>query len=187
MPYTDGERGVVVGPRGDYCWMCLLRWHSGAVFNSLLGGAGLYVVAPEAQRFVWGGPYEQRSLIWRSRWVTSDGIIECRVVLAQPADPHTAVLLRRIHAIDGHLRMRITLDILGEFGNYAMSHLSSVDVDGDLRWVGRSGPCRFRWTEAHDAKLGEDGSLHAVVDVLPGRDHDLVLEFSDHELAEVTI
>jgi len=47
---ADGERGVMVGPRGDYCWMCLSRWHSGAVFNSLLGGAGVYAVAPDLPR-----------------------------------------------------------------------------------------------------------------------------------------
>ena len=37
---ADGEPGILVGPRGDYCWMCLPHWHSGAVFNSLPGGAG---------------------------------------------------------------------------------------------------------------------------------------------------
>ncbi len=30
---ADGERGIVVGPRGDFCWMCLPRWDSPAVFN----------------------------------------------------------------------------------------------------------------------------------------------------------
>jgi hypothetical protein len=33
--------------------MCLPRWHNGAVFNSLLGGAGVYAVAPDLKRFVW--------------------------------------------------------------------------------------------------------------------------------------
>jgi hypothetical protein len=103
----------VVGPRGDYCWMCLPRSHSGAVFNSLLGGDGVYV-APDLPRFEWGGYYEQRSLIWRSRWVTTDGIVECREALALPADAHTAVLLRRIHAVDGQPRLRIALDVRAE-------------------------------------------------------------------------
>src|SRR5205807_436704 len=57
----------------------------------------------------WGGYYEQRSLIWRSRWVTNDGIVECREALALPTDVRTAVLLRRIHVIDGHPRMCIAL------------------------------------------------------------------------------
>lgn len=56
---ADGERGIVVGPRGDFCWMCLPRWDSPAVFGSLLGGAGVYAVTPEL-RYVWGGSYEER-------------------------------------------------------------------------------------------------------------------------------
>lgn len=179
---ADGERGVVVGPRGDYCWMCLPRWHDGAVFNSLLGGDGVYAVAPEGRRFVWGGYYERRSLIWTSRWVIDDGIVECREALALPADTHRAVLLRRIRAVDGHSRMHVTLDIRADYGNHPMSDLSYSEDDGRPLWTGRSGPCRFRWTGADDAKLGEDGSLHAVVDVVPGRDHDLVLELSDRQL-----
>jgi alpha,alpha-trehalase len=65
---ADGERGVVMGPRGECSWMCLPRWDSPAVFGSLLGGAGTYIVSPAHPRFVWGGRYEARSLIWRSRW-----------------------------------------------------------------------------------------------------------------------
>jgi hypothetical protein len=38
---------------------------------------------PES-RFVWGGYYEEGSLIWRSRWVTDEGVIECREALAFP-------------------------------------------------------------------------------------------------------
>jgi GH15 family glucan-1,4-alpha-glucosidase len=179
---ADGERGVVVGPRGDYCWMCLPRWHNGAVFNSLLGGPGVYAVSPDERRFVWGGFYEPRSLIWVSRWVTGRGIVECREALALPPHAHRAVLLRRIRAVDGQARMRITLDVRADYGNHTMSSLSYGDDQGRPVWTGRSGPARFRWTGAGDAELGEDGSLHAVLNVDPGRHHDLVLELSDHEI-----
>ena len=74
---ADGERGAVVGPRGDIVWMCAPRWDSDAVFTSLIGGAGEYTVTP-AGRYVWGGYYEDGSMIWRSRWVTDAGIVECR-------------------------------------------------------------------------------------------------------------
>ena len=68
---ADGERGVMVGPRGDFVWMCVPRWHSDAVFSTLIGGAGVYAVTPAEPSFVWGGYYEPDSLIWRSRWVTT--------------------------------------------------------------------------------------------------------------------
>jgi Domain of unknown function (DUF5911) len=69
---ADGERGAVVGPRGEIVWMCAPRWDSDAVFTALVGGEAAYTVTPRS-RFVWGGYYEQSSLIWRSRWVTDDG------------------------------------------------------------------------------------------------------------------
>lgn len=175
---ADGERGIIVGPRGDCCWMCLPRWDSPAVFSSLLGGAGWYAVSPDHPRFVWGGRYEQRSLIWRSRWVTTGGVVECREALAFPGDPHTAVILRRIRALDRPLKMRVTLDVRAGFGAEPMRDLSrSHGV-----WTGRSGPHRFRWTGAGDATRDDDGSLRLVVEVTPGHDHDLVLELSDQEL-----
>jgi hypothetical protein len=68
---ADGYRGVLVGPRGDYSWMCLPRWDSDAVFSSLRGSACSYEITPR-DRFVWGGYYEEGSLIWRSRWTTDD-------------------------------------------------------------------------------------------------------------------
>lgn len=95
---ADGERGALIGPRGDIVWMCAPRWDSAAVFSTLIGGAGSYTIAPSDPWYVWGGYYEQDSLIWHSRWMTSAGPIECREALAFPADPHTAVLLRRVHA-----------------------------------------------------------------------------------------
>jgi hypothetical protein len=112
---ADGERGAVVGPRGEIVWMCAPRWDSDAVFASLVGGAGIYAVTPES-RFVWGGYYEQGTLIWRSRWVTDDGIIECREALALPGDPHRVVLLRSIIAGDRPARVSIRLDPRAEFG-----------------------------------------------------------------------
>ena len=39
---ADGERGAVLGPRGDIVWMCAPRWDSDAVFTALLGGPGGY-------------------------------------------------------------------------------------------------------------------------------------------------
>ena len=35
---ADGERGAVVGPRGEIVWMCAPSWDSDAVFASLIGG-----------------------------------------------------------------------------------------------------------------------------------------------------
>jgi len=175
---ADGERGILIGPRGDICWMCLPRWDSAAVFNSLLGGDGVYAVSPDETGFVWGGYYERRSLIWRSRWVTTDGIVECREALAFPGDTHTAVVLRRIRALDRPARMRVSLNVRSDFGSEPMSDLSCSDGI----WTGRSGQHHFRWAGAAEAQPDDDGSLWALLNVAPGQDHDLILQLSDRVL-----
>src|SRR4051812_9538774 len=87
---ADGERGVFLGTRGDFAWMCFPDWASDAIFSSLIGGGGTYAVRPVG-RFVWGGSYERGGLIWRSCWVTDRGaVVECREALALPAQPGRA-------------------------------------------------------------------------------------------------
>ena len=56
-----------------------------------------------------------RHLIWRNRWVTDDGIVECREALAFPGDSHRAVILRRILVREGTARVHVVLDPRGRF------------------------------------------------------------------------
>jgi hypothetical protein len=98
---ADGERGGLIGPRGDVAFLCAPRWHDDAVFSDLLGGRGTYVVRPADDRFVWGGSYEVGSLIWRSRWVVGPDLVESREALACPAERDRLVLLRRVQATRG--------------------------------------------------------------------------------------
>jgi GH15 family glucan-1,4-alpha-glucosidase len=177
---ADGERGVMVGPRGDFVWMCVPRWHSDAVFSALIGGAGVYAVTPAEPSFVWGGYYEQDSLIWRSRWVTTSQVIECREALSMPGDPHTAVALRRILAVDGDTRVQVFLDPRAGFGQHRPSRISR---QGDV-WTARCGPLYLRWSGAGIATRRSGGDLRAMITIPAGGHHDLVLEISDRPLAE---
>jgi alpha,alpha-trehalase len=174
---ADGERGALVGPRGDIAWMCAPRWHSDAAFSALIGGGGCYGVTPADPRFVWGGYYEDGSLIWRSRWITSDGVIECREALAYPGDAGTAVLLRRVEATDVPARVRVQLDVRAGFGRHKMTHLEHGSA-----WTGRTGPLYLRWSGAQEAKVQPDGRLELTLTVAPGERHDFVLELSDQPL-----
>jgi alpha,alpha-trehalase len=176
---ADGERGALVGPRGDIAWMCAPQWHGDAVFSTLIGGSGCYAVTPADPRFVWGGYYEDGSLIWRSRWITGDGVIECREALAYPGDARTAVLLRRIEAVDAPARVRVLLDVRAGFGRHTMTHLKN----GTSAWTGRSGPLHLRWSGAAPATVRSDGSLELDLTLKPGDRHDLVLEVSDQVLS----
>ena len=171
---ADGERGALVGPCGDIVWMCAPRWHDDAVFASLLGVPSSYAVTPADDRYVWGGRYEDGSLIWRSRWVTGTGIIECREALAFPGAPDTAVLLRSVHAPSGPAEVRVLLSPRAEFGRFGLSRLAQRD---DV-WTARLGPLYVRWSGAGAARNVGGGVLELDLVVAEGDHHDLVLEVS---------
>ena len=178
---ADGERGGLCGPRGDLVWLCAPRWHDDAVLSTLIGGSGLYAVTPVG-RYVWGGAYEPGSLVWRSRWITQDTIVECREALARPADPHRLVLLRRVLGGDRDARLRVLLDVRAGFGKHPMSQLRRGE---DGVWTARSGALWLRWQGGQDARH-VDGHLELDLTVASGEVHDLVLEISDEPLPGLT-
>jgi alpha,alpha-trehalase len=175
---ADGERGILVGPRGDFVWMCAPRWDSDAVFATLVGGAGVYAVTPADPSFVWGGYYEPGTLIWRSRWVTTTQEIECREALSMPGDPHTAVALRRVLAIDGDTQVRVFFDPRAGFGRHRPQQVSRRNGV----WTARCGPLYLRWSGVPGTARRRGAGLHALITVPAGGHHDLVLEVSDRPL-----
>jgi hypothetical protein len=180
---ADGERGGLIGPHGELTWMCAPRWDSDAVFSALVGGHGVYAVTPADPRNVWGGYYERGSLIWCSRWVTTDAAIECREALAFPGDPGRIVLLRQISAVRGDARVRVVLEPRAGFGRHG-SHGLSLD---DGIWSGTSGRLRWRWQGGAQARPrpvahGRGELLTLELTVPAGGRHDLVLEIGEDGL-----
>lgn len=179
---ADGERGALIGPRGDMVWMCAPRWDSGGVFASLIGGAGVYAVTPVSQ-FVWGGYYEEGSLIWRSRWITHDGITECREALAFPGAVDRAVVLRQIVARDNPAQVEVMLDPRAGFGDHG---LRSLRQDDHGVWTGRTGDLYLRWSgkvqRAQAERAGRGALLRMSLTVPPGQSADLMLEVSSSPL-----
>ncbi|WP_207345363.1 glycoside hydrolase family 15 protein [Arthrobacter sp. E3] len=179
---ADGERGILVGPKGDFVWMCVPRWDSDAVFSSLIGGHGNYAITPRG-RFVWGGYYEEGTLVWHSRWVTETGIIECREALAFPAEPGRAVVLRRVVAVDGDAHVRVVLDPRAGFGHSGLRSLACEDGI----WTGRTGNLRMRWLgagDAHPATGNGSPALSMDLTVRAGERHDFVLELGEAALPD---
>lgn len=179
---ADGERGIVVGPKGDFAWLCVPGWADPAVFSSLIGGPGQYALTPDGTSFVWGGHYEPGTLIWKNRWVTTDGIIECREALARPADEHRVVVLRQVFAKSGNARVRVELDLRADFGETGPTEISQEDGVFSLR----SGTLHGRWTGAPGARE-RDGTLVTEIELAEGEQHDLVLEIADVDLPDATV
>jgi hypothetical protein len=182
---ADGERGALIGPHGDLVWMCAPRWDSDGVFSQLIGGGGVYSVTPADTRHVWGGFYEQGSLIWHSRWITRETPIECREALAFPGDPGRAVLLRRITAPVKTAHVQVLLSPQAGFGQAGSGEMKKHDGV----WTGSTGPLRWRWTGGAEARPppladGTGDVLALDVTVPAGGHHDLVLELTEGELPE---
>ncbi|MFJ9733279.1 glycoside hydrolase family 15 protein [Streptomyces sp. NPDC101171] len=174
---ADGERGALIGPDGAVNWLCAPTWHDDAVFASLIGGAGVHAVTPRG-RWVPGGYYEEGSLIWRSRWITTDGVIECREALAFPGEPGRLVLLRQLRAVDGTAHVRLVLDPRADYGH---APPAATHRDDDGVWHLTTGHHRLRWQGAPTAAVRAEG-LTADLVLEPGEKHDLVLECSDSPL-----
>jgi GH15 family glucan-1,4-alpha-glucosidase len=176
----DGERGAIVGPRGDLVWMCFPHWDSEPLFSALIGGGGTYAVTPTV-RHVWGGYYEPGSLIWRSRWATCDAIVECRQALALPADPGRATILCRAAARRGSCRLAVVLDPRAAFGRHGMRDLAR---DEHGVWRARLGGLRLAWSGAADARVVRTGRHRALafdLELAAGEHRDLVLTISADE------
>ena len=179
---ADGERGALIGPRGDVAFLCAPSWHDDAVFSGLLGGYGGYGLSPADNRFVWGGYYEPDSLVWRSRWVSTHAVTECREALAYPGDPDRLVLLRRVEATLGTAHVQVGLEIRAEFGARTMTVARSEDG----WWSGHSGHLAYRWTGATEQAHLVDGRLVLDLVVPAGESRDLVLEISRTDLPSRT-
>jgi alpha,alpha-trehalase len=182
---ADGERGAVVSPRGDIVWLCAPRWDCDAVFSTLIGGEGVYAVTP-VHTFVWGGYYEEGTLIWRSRWITVSGLTECREALAFPGDRDRVVLLRRIIARDCPAEVDVVLDLRAGFGEHG---LRSVKRDDHGAWTGRAGDLHMRWSgEVSAARVRRAGGASVLamkLTVPAGQSRDIVLELSAEPLRDV--
>jgi alpha,alpha-trehalase len=183
---ADGERGALVGPRGDFTWMCFPRWHSDACFATLIGGRGTFVVVPRG-RFVWGGYYEL-GLIWRSRWITETSTIECREALAFPGERGRAVILRRVMAVQGPARLDVMLDPRAGFGEDAPRGLRRDDSGV---WHAVAGDTHMHLAGLGEARSEPDGHrghvLQAELELEPGESRDLVLVLDLDPQGEATV
>ncbi|HEV8064083.1 MAG TPA: glycoside hydrolase family 15 protein [Acidimicrobiales bacterium] len=178
----DGYRGALIGRHGEVAWLCFPEWSRPALFAGLLGSGGTYRVVVE-ERAVWGGCYEERSLIWRSSWVTALGRVESREALLYPGEEHRAVLLRRIEALGGPADVTVILEPAADYGRRS---LGAWKKQGD-HWLAGDGQQSVRWSGAAGARrsVGELGhmlTLHLHLEA--GESHDLVLEIESRPSIE---
>ena len=98
-----------------------------------------------------------------------------------PADPHRAVLLRRIVAVDGPARVTVTLDVRGGYGRRRMAGLSREGTSRTGCWSGRSGATLVPLVGGVPGPARRRRGCGCVA-LAPATTHDLVLELSDRDL-----
>ena len=96
-----------------------------------------------------------------------------------PADPHRAVLLRRIEAVDGPAEVTVVLDVRGGYGAPPDADLPAR---GLLDRAQRAGAVPLVGRRARRGTPG--GALRMTVRLGAGEHHDLVLEMSDREFTD---
>ncbi|HEY3831609.1 MAG TPA: glycoside hydrolase family 15 protein [Acidimicrobiia bacterium] len=170
---ADGERGAVVGPRGDIVWLCFPRWDSEPVLASLLGGPGEYTVRPSDTHYVWGGQYDDDTLLWRSRWMVGGSIVECVEAMDFPGDSERMVLVRQVRAVEGPASVDVSLALRAPNGELAGIRPRRHGTTWELETGGTS----MRWT-VPDAAHWSRGVLTLHLDLEPGTHANLVLELS---------
>jgi GH15 family glucan-1,4-alpha-glucosidase len=173
---ADGERGILADPDGELAWMCFPSWSDPAVLASLLGSAGSYRIQPN-ERYVPGGYYEEGTLIWRQRWVTNHGVVECRQALAYPGRPDRAVILRRVAALDGEVALSAVLALAGDYGRQTNGPWHR-DGPGDP-WETEVDGIHARWMGAPHAtpvQMADGPAVHLDFRLGNGETHDFVLE-----------
>ncbi|HEY1739448.1 MAG TPA: trehalase-like domain-containing protein, partial [Acidimicrobiia bacterium] len=170
---ADGERGAVVGPRGDIVWLCFPRWDSEPVLASLLGGAGEYSVRPTDIHYVWGGQYDDDTLVWRNRWMVGASIVECVEAMAFPGDADRMMLIRQVRAVEGAASVDVSLALRAPDGETLATrprrHGDVWEVEAGGTFARWSAPARARWS---------GGVLSLHLDLEPGTHANLVLELA---------
>ncbi|MGD9955054.1 MAG: glycoside hydrolase family 15 protein [Candidatus Nanopelagicales bacterium] len=175
---ADGERGALLSPGGSVLWMCAPQWHDDAVLSGLIGGPGHFTITPDSH-YKPSGTYEEASLVWREDWVTDDGAVRSTSALARPADPRTAVLLRRFEAESHPAVLRLTLDLRPGFGARRLADLHRIDGI----WYADAGGLTLRLRGAPDAVPTAERVLEGLLLLEPGDDPtDLVLEIGSGPL-----
>ncbi|MFI6808079.1 glycoside hydrolase family 15 protein [Streptomyces luteogriseus] len=171
---ADGERGALVDPTGRVVWLCAPRWDSDAVFSALIGGGGQFAVEPVDRWRVWGGYYEEGTLIRVSRWVTADSVIECRDALALPATADRLALLRRMRVERGEARLRLCLDPRPDFGAHRMA---DIRLEGGV-WTAQGHGLSLRLLGAPEATWDRESGLNGEFLLRKGEEHDVVFELA---------
>ncbi|MGI5120585.1 glycoside hydrolase family 15 protein [Marinactinospora thermotolerans] len=122
----DMRTAALVSTRGGIDWFCCPRFDSPSVFASLLDPerGGHWTITPTCEVSNTQQNYFPESNILVTRFLTVDGVVEVQdfMPVLRAHDPdHRQLLVRRVVAVRGSMRMRVTVDPRMDYGRAAHS------------------------------------------------------------------
>ncbi|MEU0312954.1 glycoside hydrolase family 15 protein [Nocardioides sp. NPDC006273] len=112
----DMQTGALVAREGSIDWLCLPDYDDKACFAALLHdrSAGHWTIAPVDGAHTCSRRYEDDSLVLRTRWQTSQGVIE--VVDFMPPRGDAADVVRIVEGISGEVDVSTTMRLRFDYG-----------------------------------------------------------------------
>ena len=95
--------------------MCFPTWSVRPFSPACWDPGARYRIRPTG-RYVPGGAYEDGTLIWRQRWVTDNGVIECRQALAFPGVRIAPSFSDDVSALEGDAHLSACVALAGNYG-----------------------------------------------------------------------
>ena len=112
----DLQTAALVGLDGSVDWLCLPRFDDAACFAALLHdeSAGRWRLAPTSGGKATSRRYEDHTLVLRTRWETSEGVVE--VVDFMPPRGDAADMVRIVEGVSGTVEFECALRLRFDYG-----------------------------------------------------------------------
>lgn len=168
----DCETAALVARDGSIDWLCWPRFDSGACFAAILGNPehGRWLITPAGAIKKTTRRYREGTLILETSFETEDGAVT--ITDFMPIRRKHSDLVRIVHGIRGHVRMKMELILRFDYGR-SIPWVTRLE-DGALRAI--AGPNMAILHTAADL-VGEDFKTVAEFSVSEGQNIPFVLSY----------
>jgi len=123
---------ALVGSDGTIDWYCCPHFDSPSVFGAILDKehGGFYRIGPAGKGWTAKQLYLPDTNVLITRFLSPEGVVELQgfMPVVGPADAHRHLLIRRVMAVRGEMRLRLELEPRFDYGRG--SHETSIEEHG---------------------------------------------------------
>ncbi|WP_129358670.1 glycoside hydrolase family 15 protein [Rothia uropygioeca] len=173
----DLHTAALVGLDGSIDWLCLPHFDDRACLAALLDdeSAGYWSLAPTGHARLSRRDYDAHSLVLRTRWESTDGIVD--VIDFMPPRDEAANVVRIVEGVEGRVQMSTSLCLRFDYGRITPWIHAGNDAPGtpcSEEFAAVAGPDAV-WVRTDVPLRHEAGTLNATFDVSSGKQIAFVL------------